>query len=192
MPRLPRIAKLLIGLTALLSWIAFDGARRTESSSAKTPPASVLQVFAGAGTSVSTVVRPGVPVRLPLGKIAADPFSSQAWFPATKRTSAVASLPASVPPLPFRFAGRLHEGTDIQTFLARGDDVFPVHIGDTLDGGYRVESISDGGVTLVYLPAGVRQIVEVGPPLGVHETLTPTDGAPPGQPAAGTAPGAAR
>jgi hypothetical protein len=61
------------------------------------------------------------------------------------------------PPMPYRVAGQVvHDGPP-RIVLARDDRVFFVAEGDILDGGYRVESITPEGVTLVYMPLGERQ-----------------------------------
>jgi general secretion pathway protein D len=45
--------------------------------------------------------------------------------------------------------------------LSKGDLVFPVKVGETLDGAYRVESISETEVTLIYLPLKQKQNIVV-------------------------------
>lgn len=59
--------------------------------------------------------------------------------------------------MPYRVAGRVvHDGI-AHVVLAKGDRVLTVRQGDSLDDGYRVESIGAQGVTLVYVPLGVPQ-----------------------------------
>ena len=59
--------------------------------------------------------------------------------------------------MPYRVAGRVVRDGASQLLLAKENDVLPVQVGDTLEGGYRVESIGADDVTLLYLPLGVRQ-----------------------------------
>ena len=182
LPRLPRIAILIIGLIVVLLWIVFDDVLWPDlghvSSNKLAAPA--LQTSTVSGTPVPEAVVPQIPARSPFGAIVADPFSRRPGLPAAEGTPIKTSHPAP-PPLPFRYAGRLHQGADTRIFLARGDDVFPVNVGDTLDGGYRVESIGESSVTLMYLPAHVRQVVEFVLPISENQAATPT--APAGQPA---------
>jgi hypothetical protein len=59
--------------------------------------------------------------------------------------------------MPYRVAGRVvHDGI-AHVVLAKGDRVLTVRQGDTLEDGYRVQSIGAEGVSLVYLPLGVAQ-----------------------------------
>lgn len=72
--------------------------------------------------------------------------------------------------MPYRVAGRVvHDGI-AHVVLAKGDRVLTVRQGDTLDDGYRVESIQSHGVTLVYVPLGVPQLL---PLAGALEDLAP-------------------
>jgi hypothetical protein len=48
-----------------------------------------------------------------------------------------------------------------------------VREGEALDGGYRVESIEPQGVTLVYLPLGVRETLPVASTLSVAAAIRP-------------------
>ena len=81
---------------------------------------------------------------------------------------AAAPPPAPVaPPMPYRVAGQVvHDGPP-RVVLARDDRVFFVREGDTLEGGYRVESIKSDAVTLVYTPLDERQTLAVASALQV-------------------------
>jgi hypothetical protein len=54
--------------------------------------------------------------------------------------------------MPYRYAGKLVQAGQQSVLLAKGDRVFPINEGETLDGAYRVESIGETQVTLMYLP----------------------------------------
>jgi hypothetical protein len=105
-----------------------------------------------------------LPAREGLNRPSRDLFASNVPpepRPARKAAAppeAAAPPPAPVaPPMPYRVAGQVvHDGAP-QVVLARDDRVYLVREGDSLDGGYRVESIRADGVTLVYLPLGERQ-----------------------------------
>lgn len=68
----------------------------------------------------------------------------------------------SPPPLPFRFMGRLDDGTKTRVFLERGERVYAVSAGDLIDGQYRIEQIDAGLVTFRYLPLDVPQTLPIG------------------------------
>jgi Cohesin domain len=105
-----------------------------------------------------------LPAREGLNRPSRDLFASNAPPPprptrkAASASEVAAPPPTPVaPPVPYRVAGQVvHDGAP-QIVLARDDRVYLVREGDSLDGGYRVESIRADGVTLVYLPLGERQ-----------------------------------
>ena len=66
-----------------------------------------------------------------------------------------------VPPLPYRFAGKSKQGSTELVFLAKGDTVIAVKEGDTLEGDYRVVSITPLHIELVYLPLGKTDRIAV-------------------------------
>jgi len=175
----PRTTVLILIFTALLGWVIYDQTQAPKPEVAARAPAAPAQPRGIAGAARPATLAQ-MPQRSPLGDMAGDPFTARSWQPQQPRgqgapmgimgNSAAAKQAAPVTPsLPFRFAGRLYQNGGIQTYLARGDDVFPVNVGDALQGGYRVESIGDEKVTLVYLPSQARQAVEMEPPLEAAE-----------------------
>ena len=90
-----------------------------------------------------------------------EPRGNLFGVPAAPAAPVAAAPPAPAaptpPPMPYRFAGRVVREGVTQLLLAKENDVLPVREGDTLEGGYRVESIGAEEVTLLYLPLGVRQ-----------------------------------
>jgi hypothetical protein len=67
--------------------------------------------------------------------------------------------------MPYRIAGSLAYDGAVSIVLAREDRLYTVQAGDTLDGGYRVESAEPGNVTLVYEALDVRQQIVISSPL---------------------------
>jgi hypothetical protein len=66
------------------------------------------------------------------------------------------------PPLPFAFVGLLEQGAGKPAaFLARGDALLVVSVGDIIESDYRVESLSPTDVVLIYLPLDERQRLSV-------------------------------
>jgi len=108
----------------------------------------------------SEAKQPGIPSRPALGKFAADPFSAQSWMPRPKPAAIPAPPVPVAPPLPFRFAGQFHRESGIDVYVARGEEIFPVKQGDTLDGQYKVDSVSTTEVSFVHLPSGTRQTLQ--------------------------------
>jgi hypothetical protein len=67
------------------------------------------------------------------------------------------------PPLPYEYMGSYRpEGAAPVFFLTRGDRVYDVHIGDTLDNTYSVDSFANGRLTLTYKPLNIQQQLTTG------------------------------
>lgn len=128
-----------------------------------------------------------LPERETIGKRRAEVFAARSWAPPARAPVAAAAAPAPVPvppPMPYRVAGQVVYGEGAQVVLAKGDAVLAVREGDTLEGGYRVESITQDRVTLHYVPLDVRHHLAADSTLGLD--------APPAQTAAaGDGPGPA-
>lgn len=79
---------------------------------------------------------------------------------------AIAPLPPPpkpvAPPLPYRYFGRMTapDGT-APVFLAKDNQIVPIKVGDTLDGTYKVESVTDGQIVLVFLPIGEKVLINL-------------------------------
>lgn len=72
--------------------------------------------------------------------------------------------PPAAPPLPFKYLGHAVRGERVTVYLERNQDLLVAAAGDTLDGAYKVESVSDSAVQFVYLPLGARQALEIPSP----------------------------
>jgi hypothetical protein len=114
---------------------------------------------------------PGLPTRSEIAKSAAkDPFAARGWLPpppapAPAPVVAVDATPApapTAPPVPFRFVGLIEEkAAKPAAFIAKGDALFVVHVGDVVESTYRVESFNSAQVVVTYLPLQQRQTIEV-------------------------------
>ncbi len=69
----------------------------------------------------------------------------------------------TAPPLPYTLVGSVVQagGTPVY-FLAHGDRVIDVRVGDRLDGVYQLESAAGGQLVFVYLPLNIRQNISAG------------------------------
>src|SRR6266513_4476229 len=175
----PRIEVWIALLAGAAAWVAIDLRGPAAPNSAKAPASGAPQDPEHVAASASEAKQPGIPARSALGRIAADPFSAQAWLP--RRKPAVVSEPPDpvTPPLPYRFAGQLHRESGIEVYVARGEEIFPVKEGDTLDGQYKVDSVSATEVSFIYLPTGARQTVQFS--ALKEQELTARGGPPPPQ-----------
>jgi hypothetical protein len=131
-------------------------AQRTEIALADPPPRAAL------------------PERAPLDvQVRADPFAGSppppppAPPPTPPPKPAPPPPPPAAPPLPFCFVGMLEQKSARPTaFLAKGEALHIVAVGDVIDGTYRIESLSPTQIVVTYLPLNQRQ------------TLSPAGGQP--------------
>ncbi len=101
-----------------------------------------------------------LPEHRTLSETRSELFGSQSWQPPPPKIIAAPVVPTA-PPLPYRFAGKLLQEGRLQVFLAKGDAAIPIKQGEILDGTYRVESIGEDKITLVYLPLGHKESISV-------------------------------
>jgi hypothetical protein len=106
------------------------------------------------------------PERRGLAKARGELFGSPP--PPPKAAPVVVAAPTPVaPPVPYRFAGKVRKGSEEEVLLSKGDLVFAIKVGDTLDGMYRVESIGADRIELLYLPLGTTERITVSSTLDV-------------------------
>ena len=86
--------------------------------------------------------------------------------------------PPVAPPVPYRFAGKVRKGGEEEVLVAKGEFVFPVKVGDTLDGMYRIESIGNDRIEVVYLPLGSQDRIMVSSALEVQPAVPRVAAAP--------------
>ena len=102
----------------------------------------------------------------PLAFALALAFSSgaraqEAYAPITFAPAPQMAAPASAPPLPFRYVGRLVHNGRAELLLMRGAVLHSIAEGDEIDGEYRVERISGAAIQFTYLPARIVQTLDL-------------------------------
>jgi hypothetical protein len=132
----------------------------------------------GAGTAPAEATTPAAPApgapSLPTrtqiaGSASKDPFAARGWLPPPPpppppqaEAPPPPPPPPTAPPVPFRFVGLLEEKTSKPAaFIAKGDALYVVHVGDVVESTYRVESFNSAQVVITYLPLQQRQTIEV-------------------------------
>jgi hypothetical protein len=155
MRRPPRIAVLITVLAVAATLVALDLRRAPDNAGGRSSDAAAQS---GAQESRTD---PTIPARSTLGRIAQDPFSAHSWLPPAKPAAAAGPPAAPVaPPLPFRFAGQFYRDTGAEVYLAKGEEIFPVKEGDTLEGQYKIESVTSSEVRFLHLPSGTSQVMQ--------------------------------
>jgi hypothetical protein len=137
-------------------------------------PASAPATTASAETTPSTATAaggaPSLPTRSRITESAnKDPFAPRGWLPPpppppppAAEAPAAPPPPPTAPPVPFRFVGLLEEkSAKPAAFIAKGDALYVVHVGDVVESTYRVESFNSAQVVVTYLPLQQRQTIEV-------------------------------
>ena len=161
-------------------------------------PATAPEVVAGAKTDgAAPRTNSAEPLQLPdqreLARSRGELFGTPPPPPQPKAPAAAEAPPPPVaPPVPYRFAGRVLRGGEEEVLVSKGEFVFPIRAGDTLDGTYKVKSIRNNRIELVYLPLGTEDRIAISSALEVDPEPTPTRlaSAPPA-PAVPAAPAAA-
>ena len=112
--------------------------------------------------------------RLSMAKAEQNPdvtnaFGAVSWYeppPPPAPAPPQKPIAPSAPPLPFTYFGRYENPPNKIVMLARNEQIYTVSEGDVIDEIYRVDHITDGSVTLVYLPLGTVQTVSMNHSMG--------------------------
>lgn len=105
----------------------------------------------------------------------ANAFNAVSWYepPPPPPPQEPVPEPAPVaPPLPFTYFGRYEDPPKRIVMLARNEQIYTVSEGDVIDEIYRVEHITDKSVTLVYLPLGTIQSVNMGMSINMSQSIS--------------------
>jgi len=97
-------------------------------------------------------------------------FAAHSWYvaPPPAPAPAVSEVPSApqapvAPPMPFTYMGSYTpDGAQPVFFLTRGDRVYDVRVGDTLDETYHVDGLNSGQLVLTYKPLNVQQTIITG------------------------------
>ena len=84
-----------------------------------------------------------------------DPFAPRSFSTLVPAHGARPEKPV-VPPLPFRYLGKMLDGGKLAVFVARGDESLAVSAGQRI-GEYRVDKVTDSEVVFTYLPLKTKQ-----------------------------------
>jgi hypothetical protein len=138
------------------------------SASAATVPAVVPAATVARAGDPSAA--PDLPTRTRITESASkDPFAPKGWLPPPPppaplgpAAAAPPPPPPTAPPVPFRFVGLIEErSAKPAAFIAKGEALYVVHVGDVVETNYRVESFNSAQVVVIYLPLQQRQTIEV-------------------------------
>jgi hypothetical protein len=123
------------------------------------------------------------PDRRALERSRGELFNAPPPPPRPKAAEPPPPAPAVAPPVPYRFAGKVLRGREAEVLVSKGEFVFPVKVGDTLDGVYKVESIGNDRIEVVYLPLGSKDRITVSSALDAAPAPTSVASSAPATPA---------
>jgi hypothetical protein len=164
----PRARWLLLGIALALVLVA---ARLVGRENEGPPP-----VAPAARTHATVNEQPAGRLEIELDRIAArksgapagDPFRALSWQSVAQEEARKNAPPPppppppQAPPLPFTYMGKLIEDGRVVVFLTQGDRNYIVHPGDTIDGTYRVDAVTEQRLSLTYLPLKQKQELAFG------------------------------
>jgi len=84
-----------------------------------------------------------------------DAFAPRNFSPVVPAQAQAAAKP-TVPPLPFRYIGKMRDGDKLAVFLMNGNESMAVAAGERI-GDYRVEKVTDAEIVFTYLPMKAKQ-----------------------------------
>ncbi|NOT15744.1 MAG: hypothetical protein HOP21_09270 [Methylotenera sp.] len=79
----------------------------------------------------------------------------------------------TAPPVPYNFVGKMVENGQTKGFIQQGETLLTVKQGEVLDAQYKVVSIENEGVSILYLPLNTPQTIRAAP--HIVQPSTPTD-----------------
>ena len=106
-----------------------------------------------------------LPQRDAIGKPQGELFGPRSWAPVAapvaQRQVVQAPPKPTAPPFAYKIAGIVNSEDGTRVVLSKGDRVYEVSVGQTLDEGFRLESISAHALKFVYVPLGETQEMPV-------------------------------
>lgn len=97
-------------------------------------------------------------VRQPLPEVG-HAFQTKSWAPPTAPGPRPEPPKPVAPPIPYTFLGRMDSDEAQKVFLRRGKELVVAAERETLDGGWRLETIGPDGLVLTYLPLNQQKIL---------------------------------
>ena len=166
-------SKWLTGVAAAVAAWVFFGPKDSDSvevtGGSTHPAAHVSRATAGVTAAPTASHSPHtVGERVADAAAAGSLFAAHSWYVAPPPPPPVVdSTPApppkpTAPPLPFKLIGSYtRDGEKTVFFLSAGDKVHDVHIGDTVDNTYSIDSYSNGQLVLTYKPLNQQQQLQL-------------------------------
>ncbi|HZC87155.1 MAG TPA: hypothetical protein VE266_09195 [Steroidobacteraceae bacterium] len=166
-------SKWLTGVAAAVAAWVFFGPKDSDPTDA-TAGSTHAAAHPSRATAGATAARTARRAPHTVGERVADAtaagalFAAHSWYVAPPPPPPVVDAPPApppkptAPPLPFKFIGSYTpDGEKTVFFLSAGDKVHDVHIGDTVDNTYSVDSYNNGQLVLTYKPLNQQQQLQL-------------------------------
>jgi hypothetical protein len=141
---------LLLGILAA----SVVGGQWLGPSRPESPDGSPATVARPEGQKVGAASVPSLPPREQLARQAGQPFRPLSWEPPARNAVAGHATEPLRPVAPYRVAGTVTYDAEPEIVLVKGNRVVIVRQGDTLEDGYRVDTVAADHVSLLYVPSG--------------------------------------
>jgi hypothetical protein len=115
---------------------------------------SMRQILLAGALVATLATAAAAPQRAQFSSEAGNLFAVRSWQPPPP--PAPKAAPPQAPALPFRYLGKVQDDGQIMVFLGQGAQTHLAKKGDTLSA-YKVEDITQAGMTFVYLPLNEKQ-----------------------------------
>lgn len=148
---------LLLTLAAT-AWVA---ASDEPSEPLAVPARKTLRLAAAPALGVMTPVVPPAYLRPPIEAAPEDLFGSAYPSPPEDVAPSAPAKP-TMPAFPFTYAGKMIEDGRYTIFLTQGERNLAAHLGDVVDGVWRIQSIQPPTMGLRYLPLNTEVSIAIG------------------------------
>lgn len=169
---LTKRGKWLTAIAALIAGYVIFGPKEAESvAPARAGASAAPHVAHAAALSSAPVARSLLMLahRVVEQTASGSLFAAHSWYvappppPPPPPAAAPAPVAPTAPPLPYTFIGSYKpDGQPPVFFLTSGDRVYDVHVGDTLDNTYSIDSFANGQLVLTYKPLNIKQQLQAG------------------------------
>ena len=161
-----RLALLLLCAGSFMGAERLFGRDDGEPAATESEPATVRRAPAAAPAASVPILRlDRLQARLQSTGAAPEvvsPFETRSWQPPPAAVKPAPTPPPVAPPFPYPYLGGLTDDGVRTGFFTKGERVLPLRAGDSVDGAWRVEQMTETQMTLTYLPLNLP----VGVPLG--------------------------
>jgi hypothetical protein len=157
----------LAGVAGWSAWLAFNEPAGDAGSNAieLAEPVSRTKHAPPAAAPAIATATPSQEAAPRLALSRTNLFPEQSWYvppPPPPPRPYVPPPPPQAPALPYSYMGRWQEAGQTTYYLTRGSTPISVQSGQTLDGSWRLETVTNGMLNFTYLPLNQTRSLRTG------------------------------